>query len=362
MKRSRWAVAAAGALCAAVVVPTGAGAATRPVTMGTSVAQQKQLRDTGADVNDFFPHSTRIHVGDKVKFTVPAGFHTFEFPKKGTDPAELVVPDGNTIAGVNDAAGQPFWFNGQPELNFNGPELAANPLYGKSVSYDGKKDLASGVSLAPGTPKPINVKFTRAGKYTYYCNVHPGMIGKVTVVKKGKKAPSAKAHKKLVKTQFKRDLKIAKGLANVNVPAGVVDVGVAGKHGVELYGMLPAKVNVAVGKALQFRMTKGSFELHTATTGPGNPETEPDSYMGQIAKSFEGDQIDQRGLYPSEPPSATAVLTPALHGNGFWSSGALDTVPGNPAPGLNSVQFSTPGTYQFYCMIHPFMSTEVTVQ
>ena len=360
MTRSRLAGSALGALCVAVLLPVSAPAATRTVTMGTSVAQQKQLRASGADVNDYFPHTSKIHVGDRIKFTLPAGFHTFEFPKKGTDPAELVVPDGATIAGVNDAAGQPFWFNGQPEMNFNFA-LAANPLFGKSVKYNGKKRLESGV-LIQGAAKPIKVRFTRAGKYTYYCNVHPGMVGKVTVVKKGKKIPSAKAHKKLVKTEFKRDLKIAKGLATTKVPAGTVEVGVAGKHGVELYGILPAKSTVAAGQSLEFRSTTGSYELHTATTGPGNPETEPDSYLGQIAKSFEGEKIDQRGLYPSETPGTTAPLSPLLHGNGFWSTGVMDAVAGNPVAGSNSVTFGAPGTYHFYCMIHPFMTTEVTVQ
>src|SRR3954462_3792166 len=136
MKTSRVAAAALGTLALVVAVPVSADAATRQVTMGTAGKQAKALQDLGSDVNDFFPHAATVHVGDKVKF-VPTGVHTVEFPAKGQDPTPLAAPTGNTIAGANDAAGQPFWFNGQPEIQFT-PALFAG-LYGKTVSYDGKK-------------------------------------------------------------------------------------------------------------------------------------------------------------------------------------------------------------------------------
>jgi plastocyanin len=341
----------------AILLPATANAATRTVTMGTVGKNAKKLQKLNADANDFFPHAARIHVGDKVKF-VPTGFHTFEFPAKGTDPAPLAGPNGTTNAGINDAAGQPFWFNGQPDLQFN-PVLFAG-LYGKTVSHDGKKQIESGLPLGAKL-KPVTVRFTKAGTFKYFCNIHPGMFGKVTVVKKSKAIPSAKAVKKAVATQYKRDIKIAKALPNVNVPAGTVDVGVAGKHGVEYFGMVPANPSAALGTSLQFRMTKGSYEDHTATFGPGDIN-DPSSYLGTLSASFQGASLDQRAVYPSEPPSATGTLTPLLHGNGFWNSGVMDTQPGNPLPGNNTVKFGAPGTYKFYCLIHPFMVGEVTVK
>jgi plastocyanin len=356
MKRSSCATAVIGALGVAVLLPMSADAATRTVTMGTAGKNAQKLQKLGSDVNDFFPHGTTIHVGDKVKF-VPTGFHTVEFPAKGQDPAPFAAPAG-TIAGVNDAAGQPFWFNGNPDLQFN-PVLFAG-LYGKSVSYNGKKQLETGLPLA-AKPKPVTVRFTKAGKYTYFCNIHPGMKGTVTVARKSKAIPSAKAHASKVAAQYKRDLKIAKVLPHTIVPAGVVDVGVAGKHGVEYFGMVPASPKVIVGQSLQFRMSKGSFEDHTATFGPGDIN-DPNSYVGAISASFQGARLDQRGIYPSEAPSTTASLTSLLHGNGFWNSGVMDTQPGNPLPGNNTVNFGQPGTYKFYCLIHPFMVGEVNVQ
>ena len=36
------------------------------------------------------------------------------------------------------------------------------------------------------------MKFTKAGIYKYFCNVHPGMVGFVVVKPKGQKIPTAK--------------------------------------------------------------------------------------------------------------------------------------------------------------------------
>ena len=72
-------------------------------------------------------------------------------------------------------------------------------------------------------------------------------------------------------------------------------------------------------------MHPASYDVHTATTGPGNPESEPNSYLGQIAASFNSPVFDPRAVYPSEPPGPAGTLTPALHGNGFWNTGVMDT-------------------------------------
>ncbi len=61
-------------------------------------------------------------------------------------------------------------------------------------------------------------------------------------------------------------------------------------------------------------------------------------------------------------PPAPAALTPTLHGNGFWSTGALDGIAASPPPQANAVTFSTPGVYPYVCLVHPFMKGTVTVQ
>jgi plastocyanin len=342
---------------AALAAPGLAQAATKVVDMGTPLSSQKAFQAAGGDVNDFFPHGVTIHAGDKVKF-VPTGFHSIDIPPRGSGPLALITPTGAKVAGSNDAAGQPFWFNGQDIVGFN-PALVAGK-FGKSLKYTGAKRVESGLPLAPKN-KPVTVRFTKAGNYTYFCDVHPGMKGVVHVKKSGK-VPSKKADTKALKRQVARGLSVTKALAKSTVPANTIDVGVAGAHGEELYAFMPSSVKVPVGTTLRFRMSPTSFEDHTATTGPGDPEKDPSSYLGQIAASFQGTTPDPRAVYPSEPPTTTGTLTPVLHGNGFWNSGVMDTSAATPLAGDNSVTFGAPGTYQFYCMIHPFMHGTVIVQ
>jgi plastocyanin len=346
-------------LAALLAVPGVAAAKPKSVSMGTPTTSAKNFQKFGADVNDFFPHGITIRAGQKVKF-VPSGFHSINIPKKGDGPLPLIVPSP-TIANNNDEAGAPFWFTtaGLPAVGFN-PDLATVANFGKKFSYNGKKGIESGLPLG-AAPKPITVTFKKTGKYTYYCDIHPGMTGTVTVKKKKAKIPSGKADKKRLKKQIKRDLKIAKALPGSQVPGNTVDVGVAGKHGVEFFGFLPGNLNVGVGTTVNFTMTPGSYETHTATTGPGDIE-DATSYLGALAKSFEAPLVDPRASYPSDPPPAgPATLTPTLHGNGFWNTGGIDSNP-SPLPLAGSVTFGQAGTYTFYCLVHPFMKGTVTVQ
>ena len=55
------------------------------------------------------------------------------------------------------------------------------------------------------------VKFTKAGTYKVYCDLHPGMEATVTVAKKGVKVPTAKQDAAAVAKQAAAVLKTAQG-------------------------------------------------------------------------------------------------------------------------------------------------------
>jgi plastocyanin len=350
------ALAAAGLL---VVGPVSAAQAlTKSVTMGEPVKYQKAVNSVGGDVDDFFPHGIKIHVGDSVKF-LPVNFHTIDLEPKGGKAQGLVSISG-LVSGVNDAAGNPFWFNGQAAPGFNPALLKFG--FGKKFTYTGKNRILSGLPIQ-NKPKPMTVKFTKRGKFTFFCNVHPGMHGTVTVVSKSSKVPSAKTDAKVVKLQAQRDIAVAKTLNTPPTTPNQVQVGGSGKYGVEHFGFLPQTLTVPAGTTVlfHFQTTATPLEVHTATFGPGDPNT-PSSYIGQVAQAFNMPVFDPRAVYPSDPPPNPAVLNPSSHGNGFWNSGILDNDPADPYPTGNAVTFDTAGTYNYYCMVHPFMHGIVVVQ
>jgi plastocyanin len=132
---------------------------------------------------------------------------------------------------------------------------------------------------------------------------------------------------------------------------------------VSLFGFVPSQLTGPVGTKVTFRQVAGSPEIHTASTGPGNPLKDAGSYLGKIAKAFEtDDQPPQIGIQPSDP-GANPLLSSALHGNGFWNSGVLDGVSLTKVlPNTATVTFAQAGSYDFYCLVHPFMQATIKVQ
>jgi plastocyanin len=345
------------ALGVALALPGAAMAATRPVFMGLPPASQKSFEKASSDANAFFPSSIRIHAGDVVAFQ-PVGFHTVDMPARG-GPLPLVGPTGRKVAAL-DAAGIPFWFNARDELGFDKRLLKQS--FGRTLVKSPGYRIQSGLPLGRKL-KPLRVRFDKAGLYTYYCNIHARMKGTVRVVGKHSPIPSATSDAARVKAQVAKALTAAKALpAATKPPANTISLGAQGKGGASYFGMLPDKLTVPPGATVKFAMPVGSTEVHTATFGPGNPD-KPAEYLGAIAATLQGAVFDGRAVYPSEPPGTPpAGLSPTLHGNGFWNSGFLDAVPASPLAASSTVTFTTPGTYQFVCLIHTFMKGTITVQ
>src|SRR5262245_4306803 len=132
-----------------------------------------------ATLNAFFPSKLVINAGDSVTFSV-ASFHTDTY-LGGKPPAALFMPDPakSTYTDLNDAAGNPFYFNGLPKLIYNG--AAFGPIGPKTISPGVP---ASSGALSPAGPKAPPAKatytFPKAGAFQLVCNFHPGM--KINVV------------------------------------------------------------------------------------------------------------------------------------------------------------------------------------
>jgi plastocyanin len=345
----------------ALAAPAAAQAATKTVFLGLPPsAEAKNIRSRSGAVNDFFPRGIAIHSGDLVKF-VPVDFHTVDLIPSGGAALTAYAPTGKPVAGEHDAAGQSFWFNAKDQIFFN-PALSASK-FGTKVSFNGSTRLESGLP-STNKPQPVTVEFKKTGSFTYFCDIHPGMKGTVTVKSGQSTVPSSKSDEQTVKAQLRAAQKTFNAVRQRTVPPDTVSVGSAGQNGVEYYAFLQSTLTVPEGATVNFRMSAESRETHTATTGPGDPGSDPSSYLGQLAASFQGaGPFDPRAVYPSEPPaSETASLTPTFHGNGFWNAGMLDASGTTPSlPPSNGVRFGTAGTYQFFCLIHPSMHAKITV-
>jgi plastocyanin len=357
-------LAALGAVSAVVAAPAVAQAKTVTVYTGPPPNADKLVPASARlsasfnakynpDVNAFFPQKVTIHVGDTVSFIRGMMPHTVDIPPVGGKDLPLLVP-GAPVAGVNDAAGNPFWFNGKvPSLGLNPLLLPGGPT---KVTYDGTKRVESGFFLGKGSAPVFNVTFTKAGVYKVFCDIHYGMAGTVVVLPKPKPVPSAAQDKAALEAQLVADLKALKAAANIKPAANTVSVGSAGPGGSELFAMFPSTLHVKVGSVVTFSMSAGTREVHTVTFGST-------AYLRQLAGGLLSDPIlTQQDLYPSDFPGlGPVVVSSTSHGNGFANLGGLDRDSMTPLPASGQVKFTTPGTYHYVCLIHPFMRGTIIV-
>lgn|GEM_PF-794507 len=361
----RSAKAAFAAALVSLAVPSLAAAATKDVVAGPPLKKTPAGVPKQGDINQFFPGSVKVHAGDSVKFSI-AGFHLINFPKKGDPPPPLAAPDpAHPATGVVDAAGAAYWFNGQGT-----PVIPAIVGLGSGSGkpYTGATALGSGFPTGSGAPKPFVVKFPKAGTYTYYCVLHPGMKGTVTVVGKGKPVPSAKADAARVKLQLAKGLSALKRLDTEKIPADTVVAGPDTAKGEVLYRFTPAALSTKVGTPITLQMSDGSSEDHTFTFAKDLKAAIEDADATFLAPlpgtGTSGPPtlaLDPKWAYPSDAPGTPVVLDGTNHGNGFVNSGVLDGSSATPFPQKTTVSFSQPGTYSFFCAIHTNMIGKITV-
>jgi len=294
-------VLATAAACAGLLGLTAtAGAQTKVVYAGPPpgvgpIAAKFLPRSFAAtnnpNINAFFRQRVTINVGDTVSFQLH-GLHTVDLPGPSGSDLPLFAPQG-LASGNKDAAGSPFWFNGKvPNFGFN-PALFSS---GRARTYDGTARLDSGLPLGP--PKPLKVKFTRSGTFTYFCDVHRGMVGSVVVKPKHKPVPTARQDRSALIAQIIAVVKSAKRIAGQKAAADTVSLGRAGSGGVELYQMFPSTLTVSPGTTVTFTMSHNSRDFHTATFGPK-------SYLMALAAALRGGPtFSSIATYPSESGAA----------------------------------------------------------
>ncbi len=261
--------------------------------MGHPGASQKKY-PTGTDVNAFFPKSIAVRTGDVISFSV-SGFHSVHFLAKGKfaqassrrppSTASSTPPACRSGSTGRRAVVQP------PALEVQLRQVA------DLLRRQGDPQRAA--AFGPGgPPKPVRIRFTKAGLFKYICDLHPGMKGSVRVNARGKGVPSAAADAKRVRAQVASTVAAAKGLECGDEAAREHrDRRSAGQ------GRRPS-VRHGPGQPCgprrhdgDVRMASGSTENHTASFGPG-------------AETFGGQDVRTRTRTSaaSPPPSRARAM------------------------------------------------------
>jgi len=350
-------VAALAVVVAAFAVAGTAQAASWQVSLGEQAPPPKGT-PKGATLNAFFPSKLAINAGDSVTFA-SASFHTVTY-LGGKAPAALFAPDpGKTYTGINDAAGNPFYFDGMPKLAYN--PAAFGPLGPKTITAG---VAASSGALSPAGPKAPPAKatytFPKAGAFQLVCNVHPGMKINVVVRNPGIGLPKTPSQ---VTSQALTDISAAwakaKSVAATPVPANTVFVGLGGQP--SILSMFPQVLTVKAGTTVKF--------VNHSPTEPHNVAFGPKAYLLAFSKKTDflpagpksPNQVTPVFPYGTDPKGAW-TYDGKNHGNGFFQTPLTTSAPGVPLAHSFSVTFSTPGTYHYICFLHgPDMSGDIKV-
>ena len=127
----------------------------------------------------------------------------------------------------------------------------------------------------------------------------------------------------------------------------------AGTKRFSLLRFYPADTTVKAGDSVTWKWT-GFNEIHTVTFAP-------DDVLAALAASLFGPvTIDPVGGLPTEAPGAPVVHSATVHGNGLLGSGIVPD-PGYNPPNKWTVQFTTPGDFNYVCLIHQGMAGVVHV-
>ncbi len=312
-----------------------------------------------AFLDQMMPGRLTINSGDSVTFS-SFTFHTATYLGAGR-PAPLFVPDPakGKYTGINDSAGQPFYFDGLAKLVYNGQALG--PYGGTTVA--GKAPLSTGVLSPSGPKKPATatLTFPKAGTFHLICQVHPGMQIAIVVKPAGAPVPSTPTQ---VKAEILKDLTAAYAKAKAEAaaakpPKNTVYAGVGSSSTLLTY--FPDVLTVKVGTTVNF-VNKAPTEVHNVTFGPskwvGAFEKKTDIFpMGPKGPN----QVNPVFPYGSEP-KGKYQYDGTNHGNGFLALPLTAGSPHIPLPRAAAVTFTKPGKYKYICLIHgPDMNGTVIV-
>jgi plastocyanin len=251
-------------------------------------------------------------------------------------PGEIYVEAGDTVDWVNPYI-EPHtitYLHGSDQY----PDFAAPANVETAAAFDGSQSFTSGFVEKD---QHFSVTFSKLGKYTFECLIHPGMTVDVYVLAPGTTVPpqgandpknAAAAEAAIAAAQKAADaLEVPAATSNpdgsknytvLTGPALPLDGG-----SVEVMKFYSPNVNIAVGDTVTWEDT--TFSPHTVTFIPATlPET-IDPFTPEIPSTdFDGSKYVNSGLIGDLPPFL-----------------------GGPNTSF-SLTFTKPGVYSYICLLH----------
>lgn len=319
-------------LTAGVLTPRGSAWAqgVEPQTY-TVLAGSSDLYNTAALA--FGPQTLQVHRGDSVTWVL-GGFHNIHFEQALSDL--VIAPE----------------VDGQPLPQFNPAILF--PTIDNGAAYQGG-DANSGISLDPTTPMLTFslVMDVTPGSYGFFCDIHPGMVGLITVVDDSTPIPSPnevlqKATAELAATN---GAGVQAAIEASAQPPSLGDDGTlmisaglqAGSAAV--LNFFPSVAVIDAGQGVTWTIPENSMEPHTITWPPLPPGSE-------------FTPIPQEGTRPILAVSENALPSESgmdVSSGESFNSGILF------AGQSYTLKFTEPGVYNYLCFLHPGMQGAIVV-
>lgn len=332
--------------------------------------------------NDYFPRTLTVQQGSIVSFAIK-GFHTATLLPAGMTAAADFAAGGSAVGDDTDDTGRNP--NGTTKTIFNIPALS--PVLPSSTcgaaadpcSFNGTAIISEGAPLGPPAPATQIRIDAPNGTYVFHCRVHPQMVGRLTVVSPGSEAAASPDDVAAASTaQIKADTASAlatekakdKVVSRINrdgTMTVVVNLGAeTPDHHVSLLEMLPAKVSIAPGDHVVWRVS-GRNEPHTVTfpkdlgrdtvpscEGPDGTDV-PCAGPPDELEVAPGNGVSTVSSPATESDSGLLLAKVSAAGYGLKATAVLDRW---------RVDFrgAAIGTYTYVCQIHDGMSGSVMVE
>lgn len=362
--------------------------------IGASVGE-REARYSSVLVS-FFPSLIPLHPGDAVNFSVrdsgephtvalgrlvdsaltaldtvatTAGVRTIEaLPQMRALPSVFPGSVDTDRPRVNGSAAERcFLDTGAPPVSATGgaPECREE----EQPDFEGTQSFYSSGFLKEG--EPFRVKLSdriRPGIYGFMCLVHrASMTGAIEVRAATVERPPVADVREQAQNEEDEAAStlgpVARRALTRSEDGVLAGTGPGGRARGFLASFIPERTRIRAGGTVTWAL----FGMHSISFEP-----ERDAREGVLVEDGEGVRLNLDAWRPvrSRPPPAAALSFPptlanvdvdggSWSGEGSFSSGILRATP--PASVKYSLRFTEPGTYRYFCLVHPPMRGTVEV-